>query len=290
METKEDDQWIEFRPRNFAFHWSHQASRKAMAECARVYKDTGKLDIVTYSKLVATCGPDGEGGYAPRFIQFADPNYRPDYASFRLPSQSALVEILAKLDPQQLKRLEKGETIPYEQLSPAVRALARRAVYGIRVNVEEEGALPQGIAEDEPTLELPNGLLERTGIAADMSEETIVCFHNGESEYDDVFYEADLAAGNVGEWMGPPPRIPSTGMAATTFDIRTRKQITLKCELSPGHYIVGTFEEPLPAATKKPVPLKELAVDVQKQLKATIDFLGQIGHFGHGDDTSPPPP
>ncbi|MBI5706858.1 MAG: hypothetical protein HZC36_07695 [Armatimonadetes bacterium] len=289
LRIAETDKLIELAPRRFASHWAHRASRAAMASCAMSYRTQGRIDLLTYVALVAPLGDSADRSFPGLFVQLIDPDYRSSYASFELPFQSNFVGLLSTLSSEQLGLLKGGQTIPYASLTPNQKELASRIVFGVRVNVEIEGSARRGLFQESPTEELPNGLLQGAGLSAEFGEDTIAVFHNPLDPRFDEFYSTNLknTRGPM-MWSGPPPRVPEGGMANATVTLHPQNFITLKCALSPGHFVVGHFAEPRRKATQAPVPINQLPDEVQKKLEATVKFLDGMGARWGGEHKPPP--
>jgi len=292
LKVTESPSLLRISPFSFAEHWNDRSNRVKMAACAKSYREQGRIDLLSFVRLIGASPDAKDWSLGGSFSQLIDPEYRPGYGSYRLPFQSAFTHLLANLSNSQIARLKGGHTIPYSELSTEQRKLVGRIVYGVRVNIDEE--LPPNQTtlgyEAGPTFELPKGVNQGAGLSADFGTGQVAQFHNGTGGDSDVYYTYDLKnPRDVSFWSGPGPRIPSAGIEATTFTLHPQNYITIKCALRPGHFIVGPFTEPPGMATAKPVPMAELPKNIQQKLAKVIDFLGRLSG-GSKSQGAPLPP
>jgi hypothetical protein len=282
---------IEIRPASFAYHWMDRANRQAIKECLDGYRKLGHFTILGFAKLVAQCGYEGDTSFGCDFTKMIALHFGWRSKVFELPSQLALIRLLASLDNNQVERLRRGETIPYGELSPEQQKLSSQVVFGQDYTNSYEGAAPKEVEQYGPTFELPQGLLPAQGIRAVFSEEKFAVFHNNTDFGRNIdFYSENLSEPDHGEdWNGPGPLVPRGGMKLATVSFCTRQQITLKCGLTEGHWKLGKFAEPLGPETSKPVYLNQLPQEMQDRLKNVVQFLdGMRGH--RWLPNGPPPP
>lgn len=287
MAKTETDKLIELRPANFLEHWTKQIDRAAIASCVSQYRRQGYIDLLSLVRMER----GKQAHFCPEFVELVDPTFRPQCRFFEMPSWPAYTALLGDLKPEQIGRLKKGETIPYRELSPYERHLVAQILYGERVNVEEEGDYPNDLSGISPTFELPNGIDDGGGLSAEFKEATVAVLHNGIDGDLDEFEEINLSEEPPAFWggSGASPRLPPGGAAQAMVTIHQQRVVKLKLALTPGHFLVGRFAEPLGKAKDKPVLFGKLPEDLRKKLKERSQFL-QFSDLGRGGGSNGEPP
>lgn len=240
------ENWIEFFPKNPVDHWRSRGNREALARCAKTWRENGTMtmrDVTQLLPMDANCYPNIQ-----EFAQLMMPSARNRSYSAQVAytNYSGMGTLLSSLTDSQIKQLLHGSKILYKDLSRAQRSYCEAIVYGVPFHrvIGGDSALPSGW---EPTLELPNGLLDTMGITAQYIEEKYLLAHDGdEPPFSDLretmelderaerFNGAVLGCGNyarANRWM--------------KFEFRTRRRFALRCYLTNGHYYSVDYYDPI---------------------------------------------
>ncbi|CAN5553473.1 hypothetical protein BH11ARM1_BH11ARM1_06890 [soil metagenome] len=267
---------IRLMPKSFTKNWIKRVDRHSMAEFIRQER-AGSPDLLTFVRMTAHCGDSPDRTYGAVFAQLANPDFRQSRGSYELPFQTGFQELAATLSKMQLVRIGRGETIRYSELSPPQLGIARRIVYGIRVNVSVNGESDFEFDEHGATMELPNGILTGTGISGKIGNDRILLFHNDEAPPDDEFYRVNLEKDNNGfYWSGPGPRLPKGGIANATYTVNPQQILELRCGLKGTHCVVGRIAAPVGKPLSKAVLFTELPKEIQDNAAVTVKALGQM--------------
>lgn len=240
------ENWIEFFPKNPVDHWRSRGNREALARCAKTWNEKGTMAMRDVTELLPM-----DASYYPNIQEFAqlmmssarNRNYNAQvaYTNYR-----GMGKLLGSLTGNQIKQLLHGSKILYRDLGKAQRTYCEAIVYGVPFHrvIGGDSALPSGW---EPTLELPNGLLETMGITGQYIEEKYLLAHDAnEPPINDLretmeldaraerFNGAMLGCGNyarANRWM--------------KFEFRTRRRFALRCYLTKGHYYSIDYYDPI---------------------------------------------
>jgi len=284
---------IEIAPSDFVRDWQTHADRRLMARCMNGGQNLGKIDLFDFVRLIASAGSEGDRNFATLFIQLPDPGFRTERATFEVPQPSAFTRLLASLSPDQLARIGRGETLFYSALSSQQRDFAEQIVYGIRVNITEEGEVMDPSYFISPTLELPDGLPANEGLSGSIGADKFAVLHNPTLGMSAPWFKVNLDYDGSREpfeyALHGQPHLETDQIAGTTVSFDSQRFITLKCELSPKHFIVGRFAAPLDRTAQKPTPLKEVSGKTREKLDKFFAPTGFDGTFQNSGQQAPPP-
>ncbi len=260
---------LELRPASFRSHWTNRTNRTNLANCGQKLLTGNKVEIRDFAKLVSGRSEAAPNVLGESILSLLDEDSYSGNApgTFRMPFQSAFTSLLASLSEGQFAKLAHGFTIPYHELSRDQQDLARRIVFGPTVNGDEEGA-----SEFGPTQELPQGLIQGTGLRCELIQTYNVAFHNLRPD----FFTVNLAKPYTGPFDSGPPQLPKNGPGGITYVYRPSTILLLKCGLTPSHSIVGRFEGPSGPSSGRPMPFNQLPVEIQKRLKETVKGFGDL--------------
>lgn len=275
-------QVIELKPRSFTSHWMHQISREAMANTARQMQEKGGLDYDTLSRLVATDGDYRASTFIPMFVRLMDIASDPRSSGPMHPVQPAYDQLYCLLTPSQLASLRSGKTLPYASLSQQQQRLAERIVYGPKFYSEDVGRPPEGLADIDPTFEMPNGLPSEGGLSADCSEQTLAVFYGVEENgKPTAIWGCDMAQlDTLRMWPTHVFNAPKGGLVNSTVGFVRRPQMSLRCWMSPNHYALGYYGNPGTTIEEKPVPFKSLPLEIRRKLQHTVDKIDKVSIHG----------
>lgn len=274
---------IEVGPKDMADHWANRTDRAVVANCIKTLREKGQIDLFMYAKLLASRADVSES-FISDFAQCIDPSHEAQMRTFETGHPPYFIQLLASLSSDQLARIGRGETIPYQNLSSAQRAIAWRIVQFGFTNAEHEGQAPSNAAYDEPTLELKHGLLQGVGLKGTVSEDELAVFYNDEAPPWNIFMVENLTHPvRLGFSSGPGPRFPAGGMANAQIGFHKQKYITLKCGLTEGHYMIARMAEPKGPPKSKPVIYKMLSAEDQVKVKKFVER-----RTGSGRSVPPP--
>ncbi len=145
----------------------------------------------------------------------------------------------------------------------------------------QHGGLPKQRISIDAEVERADKAVQKLAVAADMPMRAIglvtaeIVFVDAHDRPLDEVMES-LARVN---WFGlrPFPKLPRGGMKDATVDVRLQYQIKLRCGLSPGHYLIGVFKEPMRPPLSKAVPIDQLPQAIQVKLRGEIKYLERNG-------------
>jgi hypothetical protein len=244
-----------------------------VSACVSEFRDKGKIDLLTYARLIASRADLSESSYLGFIAQCPDPVFLPQVRSFDIGYPPYFTQLLASLSADQLARIMKGETLAYRSLTTAQQAIAYRIVHFGLVNAQHEGAIRLEAAGYEPTLELTEGLLQGTGVSGFGGEDQLAAFYNDDVKPPwNIFMVENLTHPvSVGFTSGPGPLLPAGGMVNAKIGLHTQRYIKLKCGLTGDHAVVCRMAEPIGPPKSKPVVYQRLSAEDQAKVKKFVD-------------------
>lgn len=300
---KESEGWVEFVPRNTFEHWLKKANRKAIDSLAKAIRGNGKgsmndflLTQVTDSGwLVPDAAKDFHSFLYPRLtkpFEFLTPKVAP-YTDYSVTPNAAFISLMLSLTSEQYGVLEHGHKISYRELSLNQIELAQRIVFGDLANLWEGGTPPSPWAAYSPTLELPNGVLHGAGLSMEIAYDDLCMMYPRQPDIEDPTFCSVLDLVERKEichefvsfncWTDAP-KLPKAN--DFRYEFRKRKRITLKCFLTPGHYIAADFNEPMNMEKVRRYELEELPPNYLTKLKKSksLDFKDGSDQKDQKDD------
>lgn len=280
----ESENWMTIQPTDFKDHWRHRTNREAMKAFSEEYRQNGKVEMNTFVKTLC-----GEFGYSSdftlhQFMKEVDPKANWNFA----PGEPAFHHLFLTLTDSQWARIAKGERIPYRELSEPQLQLISKIVYGDFRFGYVGGDAPNKLAAQDPSYELPDGLLSGGGLGGEIVYDDMVLAHDPKSKVEEERTEYPT---NMCVRKERYVRQAGCGMGFATprsylFEFRKQKRISLHVYLSANHYYVGDFEEALPRVKNgRRYRFDELSPEMAKR----VDSCLHVRDFDDLDQGTPPP-
>ena len=289
-ETKvqESDRWIEIEPTDRKQHWYCRLDRQSMANFSKEYRRAGKVDMSLFVPL--ECGEFGYpaesnlGGFIKEMMTKNE--------WFGTPNSSCYNHLFLSLSDRQWARMQRGEIIPYRELTEGQLQLISKIAFREFEYGYYGGEAPSQLAKHDPTFELPNGILGGGGLGGEIVYDELLVTHQNPPDPKEEKYERSGI--NLAERKEKYKSMPSMcGMRSyipksSLFEFRKQKRYSLKVHLSPGHYYVGDFIEPLPPSNgSRRYRYEELQPTMISRITAHEQILDDKDWVKHDPPPSP---
>ncbi len=189
-------------------------------------------------------------------------------------SNNLFAKLFASLSDDQFERLMKGQIIPYSQLTPTQLRLAAGVVFGKPSEIWVAGEAKSVLGKMDATFELPNGILDGTGISLENKSDDVAYFTDSEEPHQ--WLSGYPIPGRLEEYQYSFG-ICGTGRKyadeASLFKFSHRVRYTLRCHLSPSHWFAFDVCGPNDMNVGPTFRFKDLRADLQRRIKEYVPFL-----------------